>query len=340
MAIIFTEGFDAYGTSGISSPTGAPLRRGWNRDGQTETGRINGYALGLRHNLITGVKVLNYETTKTVGYALYLEDTLPVNKYYVFTLYDGSTIQMSVKLNADRKLEVYRGDSVLLATGTTVIDIASWRYVEFKTTIDDSAGAYELRIDGILELSDSGIDTQMSSNSYWEFFGFRVLLSGLYRVHVDDFYILDSTGSSNNDFLGPIHIETLFPDADVTSQWTTSTGVDHYAMVDENPADDDTSYLEDDTTGQRELFDFPALAPGTLDIFAVTSVLDANITEAEILDLKFVNQSDTTVTTGSAVEIISDTRLRYTEIYEEDPDASSPWTKTTLEAAQFGFEVG
>ena len=275
-------------------------------------------------------------TTKTVVFAIFMKNVSYYNQDFL-RLYDGAKIQMAFGTDIHGFLQVKR-NATILETSTTVLMKERWNYIEVQTTINNSTGAYELKLNGTTVFSDTSVDTQESANTYWSGLTLRGI-GDWDNVFFDDCYVTDTTGSYNTGFMGTIHIESIFPDADVTKEWTTSTGTDHYALVDENPADDDTSYVEDDTATNRELFDLPALSPTTLTIKGVTSILDARITDASTVDMKFVNVSNVTTTTSSSQTISSQSQARYEEIYEEDPDASAAWTKTTFEAAQFGFEV-
>jgi hypothetical protein len=52
---------------------------------------------------------------------------------------------------------------------------------------------------------------------------------------IDDLYVLDTSGSLNNDFLGDVRVDAHYPvTPDGTNHaWTPSTGSDNFAMVDE-----------------------------------------------------------------------------------------------------------
>ena len=340
MALIFTEGFDVYGTAVKSpfSPTGCEARRGWSGGLYVTEGRIDGYSAssGFGGSLVKSLTTT--ETTKTIGFAFRMDLGTSAPSSPLLRLYDGTTLQVELYINASGALEVKRGTTVLEASAAQ-LQLNRWYYVELQTTINNSTGAYELKLDGASLISDTGVDTQESANAYWD----KLVFYGTGEWHgaiFDDIYVTDSTGAYNTGFLGTVHIQTLFPDADVTSAWTPSAGSDHYALVDENPVDDDTTYVEDNVSTNRELFDMPALTPTAMaDIRGVTNIVDCRVTDASSVDMKMVNVSNVTDTAGATQTISSQSFFKYEEITEQDPDAGAPWTKTTLEAAQFGFEV-
>lgn len=335
MALIFSDGFDAYGTSGTSS---GMISKGWCLERDIYAGRTDGYSMCPTASQHTYCTIGNNDATKTMGFALQLTNSSAWDHFYLY-LGDGpNSPHIKVFLNSSQKLDFYLG-STLKQSGTTTLSLNTWYYIEIKSTIDNSNGSYELKIDGITEYSDSGIDTKYLGDANWNRLDFYVSsgpASG--DILVDDLYVTDSSGSVNTGFLGDTHIETLFPNSDAgTNQWTTSTGTDHYALVDDNPMDD-SSYLEDDTSGNRELFDMDSLT-GSGSIVATVSNVTYAVTDAEVINIKPVIKSGTTTTTGSSSVIASTDWSKQVEIYEEDPDTTSAWTKTAVNAAQFGFEV-
>ena len=83
----------------------------------------------------------------------------------------------------------------------------------------------------------------------------------------DDLYVLDDTGSVNNARLGARLIKMIVPASDAgTNQFTPDSGSTHYDRLTEAPRDT-TTYLEDDTTGHRELFGM-----GTLNLATVAGL--------------------------------------------------------------------
>jgi len=116
-------------------------------------------------------------------------------------------------------------------------------------------------------LNVSGIDTQQSGNAYATQAGFGggANVGGTYDY--DDDILMDTSGSTMNDFIGDKRVLEQFPTGDgATMQFTPSTGIDGYAMVDEADPDDDTTYIEDATVGHVARFTFPALPVSTAEV--------------------------------------------------------------------------
>ena len=167
----------------------------------------------------------------------------------------------------------------------------------------------------------------------------------------DDLYILDGSGSVNNDYLGPIVVESINPSADgASSTWTPSSGTNHAALVDDaqnmTGALNETDYIEGDTTGEKDLFTYENLAsPGLGDssnIIGVMVTTYRRITEAQPADLKIVARENGTEGTVTDTVRHDDDTLMFSNhaIFESNPDTATAWTAAEVDAAEFGVEVG
>src|SRR4029077_1029352 len=110
---------------------------------------------------------------------------------------------------------VYSRNGTTLATGATSLLNSTWYYIEWKLTVDNTAGVSEVRINGDVEINFSG-DTQatvLSSIRQFQFEGEYDVFSDTGSVFsIDDIYVVDTTGSApNNSFLGDVRVECLFP---------------------------------------------------------------------------------------------------------------------------------
>ena len=199
-------------------------------------------------------------------------------------------------------------------------------------------GSYEIRIDGQTVLSDSGVDTRGSANSRYVLFQLQH-----YYQCIDDIYICDTDGTSNNDFLGQVVIEGVLPSADGDSgDWTPASGTDNSAMVDDIPPDDDTSYVESNTEDAEDLYDYANLSTITTEtIVGVQINTDVRINAFPgNIDLYQTVKSGGTTSDGQPTNIAMDEYEVATRILETDPNTSSAWTASGVNAAQFGVKVG
>lgn len=174
------------------------------------------------------------------------------------------------------RLEVRRGSTVL-ATSTDTLSTGAAYYIEFYALIHGSAGAFEVRVNGAEEASGSGVNTANTSGDC-EQVVFRSHATGTanHNAGVTDLYIREASGPQ---FYGPIVLLPLRPDADIQAEWTPDTGSDNFSRVDETTTDEDTSYIESDSIGDRDIYGLGNLPGGANSIIAVVGVTVAQSPE-------------------------------------------------------------
>lgn len=339
----FIEGFDTYGTSnGTAAPTGVMQRRGWASAGSLQAGRVSGKSLSIGSTANNQIQFASDTvTTKTIGIGVWRSNNNFNTVICTFRETSSSTPHIAVRINDSGLLQVYAANT-LHATGSTALNINQWYYVELTFTVHNSTGSYTLKLNGVNELTASGIDTQGSTNGYvrWLDFGYT---SGSGwspdTLRLDDIYITDNTGSHNTGFLGQCVVEVIYPDGDATpNDFAPNSGTSHFDRVNQAQTDDDTTYLEDNVSGQREMFTYGAIAT-TGAIYGVQAVAGVRVTDGSSVGLNSVISSDGTTVVGSTHTISGTSYGRVVDLYETDPDTSDLWLQAALNLATFGFEI-
>ena len=339
MALIFMDGFDHYSFTEITQKWTARDSSTTNgNDIKPTSGRRGGGALliGSSGGLYKSVPA---RATYLLGVAIY-PVTIPTTTgggQALFELRDGSTQQLYVFIDTAAKLRIYRGGGVLLATSDDPLPIATWSYVEFKATIDNAAGAYELRVNGLPWLTASGVDTQNSANAFANYACLGISGANDGNVYYDDFYLCDTSGAANNDFLGDVRIDVLVPNGPGTYQdWEPSPGTDHAALVDET-SPNTTDYLTGATPGAREtlmLGDLPA--QGSVVAVQVCNYLAK--TDAGAAKTRNLIRSGTTDAYGPEAAL-STSYVYSLSVHETDPATGSAWSTAAVDALEVGVEV-
>lgn len=336
MALLFCEGFEGYGTTAGAAFDGDFFSNKWftenNPNTQIGNGRDSGQslrctgaALGAGFNP-AGTTVLDSEFV--LGFAF--RHTANAAQALVALFRINTNNRLNLRLNTDGTFSLYRNNTSL-ATGTTVLANNAWYYIELKTKIrDGAAGSYDLRINGVTELSNSSVDLVESGPNGLN--NIRFAGAGGTTFEIDDLYLLDTSGSSNNDFLGDSKVELLLPDGPGDStQWTPDAG-SNYARVNEAVPDGNSSYVESSTSGADDLYAFSDdLGDGPIhgiqvDVHAITASSS----------MALLARSDTTTGAGSSKSLTS-SYAYYGSIFESNPDTSTSWTKADVLAAQFGI---
>lgn len=257
----------------------------------------------------------------------------------LFSFMDNQSEQVTIWMRDDGTIAVYRdtADELLAvsAAGTIVSD--TWQYIEAKVKISTTVGTVDVLVDGVSVISETGLNTQDTANAY----STSIKLHGnIGNRYVDDFYICDVSGSLNNDFLGDIHIRTLYPVGDgVQNDFTPSTGVDNYALVDEAQLVDDTDHNESSTIGHKDLYDVTTTVESDA-ILAVQICAAVRNTDTGTMNVRTLCRSGTVPTDNEGSDFaISQTMRGALTIHEQEPTDSVAWTQSKINAAEFGIKV-
>lgn len=338
MALVFADGWDHYPT--------ASLNKKWTKAGGTVNatgGRRNGGYLSGPGTSAPG-KTLTSQATWINGFALYLGGG-GGNSVADWTDTTASGVQLQLQVFTDGRVGVLRGGNgagygppsgtLLGASAGPVFPFSSWNYIEWKVTIHPTAGSVEVRVNSKTVLLLTNVNTRNTANSSANQFN----LGGPGGTSwIDDLYICDATGTTNNDFLGDIRIDPLYANADGTySQYVPTPAGTHYTTVDETSTNT-TDYVESSTVGERDSYAFQDLPAGTGAILGVQTVVAALKNDAGARNVKNLVKSGATVAV-SAAQAVTSTQLFYPAIFETDPNTGAGWTRTNLNAAEFGIET-
>lgn len=343
MALLFADGFDHYswldiskkwGLSNISTPT-APSDV--NGDVRTDWARPPG---GMGHRSTQGdVNRYLFKTLKTT-YATLIGGG---NFYFgtfagagrILGFYDSTTEQVSLRLTSGGNLLVSRNGSTL-ATSVNTLSLRTWYHIEFKSTINNTTGTYEVRVNGTSVgwiPAATGQNTRSTANNYATTF---VLGQASTDHRSDDVYVLDTSGSVSADFIGAVKITTIFPSAAGNSaQWTGNYAA-NFANVNETAGDSDDTFNQSSTAAQIDLFGHDDIPTGS--VFGVQQTLMARQDAGAQRSLRpmtrigSTNYNGTTVNTAGTYQFLS-------EASSVSPATAVAWTSTEVNGAEFGYEL-
>ena len=336
MALLFMDGFDHYGT-------GANVVKKWDSFGNNL-----GVNTTLKRTGIAAITLYVDNLTKIltpagdvfiVGFALNMPVLGTANNLIRFQEGTGLT-HVAIDINSSGYLVVKRNATVLATATTHIITPGSWFYLEFKVVIHDTIGSVAVRVDTIaptFSASLTGIDTREGATGIVD----RIVLNGSFTNPygtVDDLYVCDDSGSTNNDFLGICVVETLLPQtgAGAHQDFTQSSGSDQGAMVDEATPDDDTTYNTSATVGDQESYNYPSLSL-TGSILGVQTDLYARKTDAGSRTIAPIVRTASTTTPGTAVAPLTTYRY-FSQVWETKP-AGGAWTEADINALEVGMKV-
>ena len=249
----------------------------------------------------------------------------------------GAAILDDLNLNGGGRLEIRRGGSAILATGTKILSINTWYYIETHLVISDTIGVAVVHVDEVEDINVTGQDTKPGTTTTmdsWE----TNLGNGNY---IDDFYCDDAA------FLGDCGVKGLFTTSagDVTQ--LTRGGADsgaNWSQVDERPPNSDTDYVYSSTVDQYDLYNIENLDTELsvvkgLKLHAFAEKVDAGAASLS-LGAKYDSDGNGTADTESwgSDQALSTGYALYERLMEQDP-VPSGWTQAEVNALQIGPKV-
>ena len=350
MTLLFIDGFshyDAYDFAGKWS-AGVSISDGISLTG----GRRGGGSAPLAYSFDYLRKSVSSPTTVIAGFALKIS-ALPSTSISIFetnssTAYPNGR-QVGVQLNTDGTISLRNSAGTQLTGGLSTVAITPgvWCYFECKFVYSTTVGTAEVRVNGASIINISGVSTLHGVGTFPTRVevtnGSNYAYNGGIVVEVCDFYLCDGAGSANNDFLGDVRVDHVFPASDGTPlEFTTSSGANHYALVDDQIASL-SNYVTDGTAGHRENFaitPFSAVVSSTiLGVQATARIyMDTGSRTAGV-----AAKSSATTVDGTAVSINTaanvDQATAVMKVFEKDPNGNIDWTLAAVNAAQYGVKT-
>ena len=347
MALIWFDGFETYNNDADMNALKNSVFSSVISDGVTygTYGRRSTRGIKMYYDkTLTWIMADNYASF-FYGIAVYRDFVgLPTyNASYPFLgFYDDTTLQIGFYV-VGTEIHVYRGTTKIGETVGAGIDYQTWRYIEVEVTINNTTGAVEIRADENEVMTPlSGIDTQVSVNAYFNVLKLRGLHLYASPSYFDDFYMCDLTGAKNNDFLGDVRVDTIRPDGEGTysANFTPSSAGDNNLMVDETYPDDDTTYNQGSSVGDKDTYTLGALPSpsASTTIHGVKSQITVRKTDAGSRECKILTRAGTTDALGDAL-VLSESYLTPTKIYEDNPADSAAWEDADVNGMEVGVEI-
>ena len=328
------------------------LSRGWvasiaSRDGIPAylggTGRFGGTAL-VSDNGQYGCQIgIPASQTVVVGVALLFGGSTPTQTNVLGLHYGSVNPQIVIRYLSTGEIVVYRGPGIAYGTelgrsASGAFPLGAWHYLEIKAKIDGSTGTVEVRVNGATKLSLTGQNTYYTTSPVVTAIALNCLNQGFNNQSVwySDFYACDTSGLTNNDFLGDCRVESLASSgAGAETQWTPLSG-SNYANA--QTADGDTSYNKSNTVGQVDTYAMDDLSSVTGVIYGVQYLLYARKDNAGSRTVAPVARIGGTDYAG-ADENLGTSYAYAPEIKEKSPATSAAWTISEVNAMEYGVKV-
>lgn len=332
----FIDSYDHYTTGFLADKYSANIN-----SPEISTGRFNnGLYSDNQNSGNNAVRMAGYgnHATWIIGCAFFI-DLQHTATAPIMGIMDGTSRQFDVRITTGNVLVVTR-DGTTVATGTTVLSVSTWYYIELKVVIGN-AGSYELRLQGSTELVDATEDTQATANAFGNGFFIGKATNSPAGIHrYDDLYVCDGSGGVNDDFLGDVRVQCMFPSGNGnSSQFDGSDGntTDNYLLVDEAAPDNETTYVQSPDIGDKDTYAYSDLTPTAGDVFGVQIVPYCRKTDAGTRSLVSVARLSGTEE-DSSDKALSTSYIYMADIRETKPGGGS-WTISDVNSSEFGVKV-
>jgi hypothetical protein len=340
VALLFCDGFDHYGTDQIEHhyDNFNDSIADWNTSSSVKRTGIQSLQVGNADHEYMDKMLSDWYTTLVFGFAMYWTEGGGINNHDGFHLRNGTGAQVTVKVNNDGSISVYRGTdggTLLGSSSAGVVTSGEWQYLEAKIYCHSSAGTYEVRIDESSVVSGESANTQNQSDNNLSLFRIKGADS---QYYVDDLYICSDEGSYNNDFLGDQQVDTLYPTgAGTYSQMFPSGEVNNWQCV----ADTNWGPSHDHVASSGELID-------TYIFSGLTELVSDNINAVQVSQMVYrpyggvarmsgVSRFDSVDYSGE-VHFVRDQFEQERTIFERTPSGEAQWTYSDVNGGEFGIK--
>ena len=288
----------------------------------------------------TASKTIDSQQTWIIGFAINTS-VIPSTARTLVSVYDSGTLHMSLVLNTDGTISTVRNVTTIDTTAA-VLTAAGYSHLEWKIKIDDTVGTSEIRLNGVAISNISGQDTRNGANATANQIRLGSASTHTGTVDIDDFYILDSSGSAPvNTFLGDSRVDCFLPSGNGNSSQLLGSDADstnNYLLVDEPAENGNTDYVGSATAAQKDTYAIADMSHNPSLIYGVQNNMWAEKDDAGTRTVCGVTRSNGADYDGTT-QALSTTYADLMAIVTNNPDTSTAWTQTTFNAAEFGIKV-
>lgn len=343
MAILFMDGFDGFTTVAQAGRRGI---NALNLDVKTTGGRFGGGAAQFYAQAAGG----NFPFVTTSGDTVYIgwaeKQSAATSTYWALGRGNQSRVSAGgantcfyLYWNSSTTVIVYNAAGTQIGTFTLPVD-GNWHWYDIKcVALSGTSGSIEIRIDGTTVFQATGVNMAGASatGTQWSWnMGYSYGYQNDTYPYFDDVVIQDTSGTSNNSWVGDCRIATLLPDSvDAAGAWTANTGTLATALATQ---DDDTAYATSSTTADEFFVGVADLPVTPSAIRAVQTTVIAKKTGTDGTTITPEVKSGSTVGAGAATALGTNYG-GFKKIFENDPATSAAWTAAAVNALKVGGKL-
>jgi len=227
------------------------------------------------------------------------------------------------------------GGTLYGTTSGPVIVANAYNHIEIKGLSDAATGTIELRVNGVVKLALTGLNT-VGGNIAQIAFGNYIAVTfanDSTQTYWKDLVLWDTNGSVGNDFQGSVAVRDLYTDADIDLNWTPSTGSTGWDLLDKTSVDD-TTYIEaGDPPPDPAVFSLTDLPTDVTSVRALLPFVRSVKTDGGDCNLQAgLTPNNIDWDDGADNPITTAFTFRW-DVSELSPDTAAPWTVTEVNDA-------
>lgn len=248
----------------------------------------------------------------------------------------ASRYALTLGLEAATQLTLRRGGGggTLLWQSPSGEPTGTWVHLELKFTArSDTTGSWSIQRNGQLIASGSGVQTLVGAGDIPNQLHFRQPTAS-----IDDIYALDGSGTSLNDFLGPVRAHPIRPDANDSVAWSVTGVAANWDAVNDTTPDDDGTYVSAGPTGLpiTDRYTMTNLPPEASLVRAVRTLFRARKEDAALVEVRSLVRSGASEAVGTNWAL--DTQYRYfADYFPTNPATGAAWTPSEVNAIIAGL---
>jgi hypothetical protein len=279
------------------------------------------------------------QATVGVGFRLW-QSILPIgngsngNATLWFTT-AANAIVCYVKVLSDGGIGVYNSANTLLGSTTIpAVTAAAYSHIEAKVLRDAAAGTVEVRVNGTSVLNLTGLALGASNIGQIRIGSFQST-SNLAEPsnYIKDLVVWDSTGSEGNDFQGSVAVHDLYTDADISLNWTPSTGSTGWDLLDKTAVDDTTYIGAASSAVSPYVASLTNLPDDVTSIRALLPIYRAAKTDGGDCNIQAGLTPNNVDWDDGADRAMTTSYTYWWDVSHLSPDTSAPWTPVEVNAA-------
>lgn len=224
-------------------------------------------------------------------------------------------------------------------TGFTACNLGSfaydsWNFLQCRVHIGNLDGSIEVWQNGVLIGSIANVDTEGAGGPHvnqWR------LTSGN-QIYFANLVIYTEAGAVPNARTPETRIyAALANGAGATTGFTPTGATNNWECIDEQPSDNDTTYVSAAAAATSDLYAYPAqaIAAGAA-VYGVAVEYNARKDDAGANEIDALIRSGGTTYAGGSPNVLTATYQRFRRLWTTDPATAAQWTVANANAAQTG----